>query len=335
MATGLNVLALTLAVAVQPAAFDDAPTRIITESGVEIRLQEEVFHLFAALNAAGYAEESKRRAPPLQAPVFHPIRVEVRDALRELRDAPVTQAVRDLFESNPYPIEDYLAAMVAGEDDRLTGHPAQLAGKLGPLTAFSEEASLQQVFDRLAEDQRKLAIDLAKAIEADLTGAQERIADPDFRAPTELVIIPNPLDSHAAFRTLEVGKRRMVVVGPGLEVGRVQLIETIVTPYLRRAVNGAWGSASKYRTHWDGVKRSKRIARRYKTGKNYLTVALTRSLVHRLQHPGEPEADDQFVDEQAREGMRWARIALRVWDKHPSGAPFATELKQLVVKHGP
>jgi len=315
-------------------AIEDAPTKIYTDSGVEIRLQEEVFQLFAALNAAGYAEESKRRAPPLSAPVYHPLRVEVRDALRELRDKPVTESVRKLFEANPYPIEDYLAAMIAGPEDRISENAQKLRGKLGPIDEFAQEASLRALFDRLATEQRELAKKLSTEIETGLERAAETIADPDFRAPTSLVVVPNPLDSHDAYRTLEIGTDRYVVVGPGLTAGRDRIVYAAVEPYVRSIVDKTWGVAAKWRKHWEGVKLSKRILRRYKTGKNYMTVALTRALVHEIGGE-EEEADDIFIGEQAREGMRWARIAMRVWDKAEPGVPFAQQARGLVIKYGP
>ena len=337
----MSPLVLSLSLALQPSAEDapkpEAPVRLFTDSGVEIRLQEEVFQLFAALNAAGYSEESKRRSPPLSAPVYHPLRVDVRDALRDLRDKPATNAVRKLFEANPYPIEDYLAAMIAGPDDRVSANAAKLKGQLGPLEAFAEEAGLQALFDKLAEAQRDLGKKLSKAIEEDLGAVREKLDDDKFRAPTSLVVVPNPLDSHDAYRTFTVGDQAYAVVGPGLEESRSQIAFAAVEPYVRASVDRAWGSASKYRSHWDGVKLAKRISKRYGNGKNYLTVALTRALVHRLnaERTGDAEADELFIDQQAQEGMRWARIVLRVLDKRSDGVPFGQELPRLLAKHGP
>jgi len=65
-----------------------------------------------------------------------------------------------------------------------------------------------------------------------------------------------------------------------------------------------------------------------------MTVALTRALVHEIGGE-EEEADDIFIGEQAREGMRWARIAMRVWDKAEPGVPFAQQARGLVIKYGP
>jgi len=338
VAVPMAVASILAAPAPGRAATDEAPIKLFTPQGVEIRLDERVFELFAALNAAGYSKESKRRGPPLNAPVYHPLRVEVRDALRELRDEPIVDELRDLFASNPQPVAVYLAALMAEEGDRISEAAQALKPKLGPIEEFAEDASLQALFDRLATEQRDLAKTLMKAINEDLAAVRDMV-DSDFRAPIDTIIVPNPLDSHAALEVVEVGPKRFVVVGPDFEEARQNLIVELSKPYLRSAVEQAWGAASKYRSHWDQVKISRRISGRYRNGKNYLTVALAQALAHEVDadRKGEAgrEADEEFIDEHAREGLRWARVALRLWEQHEDGKPFEKDLPQLVAKYGP
>lgn len=314
---------------------EDAPMKLYTESGVELRMDERVYTLFAALNAAGFSEESKRRGPPLNAPLYHPVRVELRDALREIRDEPLGAELRTLFRDNPYPIRDYLEAVLAPDGTKLSSNAQKLRGKMEVLDRFAQEVELQKVFDALAEKQREQAKAVKQAVEADLQKAAAEIEDPSFRAPRTLVVVPNPLDSHDAVRTVDIGDTRYVVVGPDVEQSRRQIVEAAIRPYVKSAVDGAWGAASKYRSHWDGVSLSKRIVAEYQNGKNYLVEALTRALTHRAQAGSSTSADEEFVDAQARENMRWARIALRVWDQHPEGTPFKDALPGLVRKFGP
>lgn len=320
------------------AAVDEAPIKLFTPQGVEIRLDERVFHLFAALNAAGYAEETKRRGPPLNAPVYHPVRVKVRDALRDLRDQPIVEELRDLFTQNPQPIAVYLEALLAEEGDRLSAEAKKLQPKLEPITQFAQEASLQALFDRLAMEQRDLAKSLMKAIDEDLSAVKD-LVDSDFRAPITTIVIPNPLDAHAALEVVDVGEKEFIVVGPDFDEARQNLVTELSKPYLRSAVDQAWGAASKYRAHWDQVKVAKRISDRYGDAKNYLTVALAHALAHHIdtnrRGTAGSEADEQFIDEHAREGMRWARVALRIWEQHEDGTPFEKDLPRLVTKYGP
>src|SRR5687768_3036022 len=76
----LSAFALTFPTA---SGISDAPDKLITAHGVEIRNDERVFVLFAALNGLGFSEETQRKGPPLRAPVFHPLRAQIRDALRK------------------------------------------------------------------------------------------------------------------------------------------------------------------------------------------------------------------------------------------------------------
>ncbi len=330
------VLALTLMTAAP--AIADAPVKLYTPQGVEIRLDERVFRLFAALNAAGYAEEAKRRGPPLNAPVYHELRIKVRDELRKLRDADTTVAVREAFESNPQPVEAYLEAALAEKGTKLS-KAGQSAARADPkLTAFYEAASVQTLFDTLAAQQRELAKELMVELSGDMETLWNRVGE-EFTVDRSLVVVPNPLDSHNALYAVNVGNTRYLIVGPGFSSTRQNLVSELVTPYLRSSVNKAWGSASKYKKHWDQVKVSKRISKRYRDGKNYLTVALSRTLAYLVdaqrRNALTRESNEEFIDVQARESMRWARISLRVWEQHDPAVPFSEELPKLVAKYGP
>ena len=320
------------------AASDEAPIELYTPQGVNIRLEERVFHLFAALNAAGYSAEEKRRGPPLNAPVYHPVRVQVRDALRDLRDQPIVNQLRELFEANPQPIAVYLEALLADEGDAISTAAKKLRPKLDLIDSFASEASLRALFDRLAVEQRDLAKNLMQAIDTDL-GAAKAIIDSELRAPVNTVVVPNPLDSHTALETVDVGPTRYIVVGPDFDEARQNLVTELSKPYLRSAVDQAWGAAGKYRAHWDQVKVSKRISGRYGDAKNYLVTALAHALAHKVDSDRRgaagAEADEAFIDEHAREGLRWARVALRIWEQHEAGKPFDQDLARLVTKYGP
>lgn len=332
---------LTALASLAPAAPADAPDRLITQQGVELRADEDVFVLFAALNAAGYSEETKRKGPPLQAPVFHEIRSDVREQLREVRGKPSLDAVRKLFEANPGEIEDYLSAVLSSDGKGLSKTAAALRGKLEPaLKAFREEGNLTTVFDKVAEDQRTHAKALKALLEKDFVQARKILGDETLRAPTSLVVVPNPLDGHAVVRELEIGDTTYLVVGPGHDTARAAVLEAALMPSMATFVKGAWPWAKGFKRSWDGLKTSRRIANRYGSGENYLTIALTKALAHRVNlavagKAGDKDADEDFIDEQAREGMRWARASLRVLEKIEEGAPLSEQLSKIVSKVNP
>ena len=64
--------------------------------------------------------------------------------------------------------------------------------------------------------------------------------------------------------------------------------------------------------------------------------AVARALAHREATGAKKsrDADEDFIDEQARDGMRWARGALRLIDEHKGGAS-ADNLPKLATRKGP
>lgn len=328
-------LTLTAIASLAPAAPADAPDRLITAHGVELRADEDVFLLFAALNAAGYSEETKRKGPPLRAPVFHEIRSDVREQLREVRSKPSMAAVRKLFEANPQEIDAYLTAIL---DDPAS---AALAKTVDPVLAgFREEGNLQTVFDKVAEDQRDHAKTLKTLLERDFLQARSIVGDNTLRAPTKLVVVPNPLDGHGMVRLLKIGETDFLVVGPGNDTARAAVLERALRPAVATLVKAAYPRAKGFRRSWDGLKTSRRIAKRYGDGANYLTEALTYALAHRVALAASKvkdtrEADEDFIDLQARQGMRWARAALKLLDRSDPKVPLAQDLPTLVGKVSP
>lgn len=322
------------------AAPGDAPMRLVTSHGVELSADEQVFLLFAALNAAGYAEEPKRKGPPLNAPVFHPIREEIRDALREARERPAMKATRDVFESSPQPIPVYLEAVLSmAPDAPKPSAPADaLAKKLGPLADFRGDANLDVVIDKVATKQRAHMKALKAALEQDFAAARKVLGDERFRAPISLVVVPNPLDGHGLVRELTLGGTTYLVVGPGLETARLAILEAALEPSIRAMVENAYPRAKNLARSWATLKTSSRIQRQWPTGEAYLTDALRTAVAHRAivraSGSAHRDADEELIDAQAKDGMRWARAALRIIDAHGSG-PLAEALPDLLAKASP
>lgn len=332
MSTTIALALLTLL----PQATQDAPTKLITEHGVELRADEDVFVLFAALNAAGYGEETERKGPPLRAPVFHPIRVEVRDALRKVRDKPSMDAVRDLFENNPGEIEDYLAAALSDGKDKVSPAATKIRPKLDKVfEKLKEEAALRALFDKLAEQQRDHAKELKKRIEADFTSASKILGKDKLRGPESLVVVPNPLDGHGMVRVVEIGAVRYLVVGPGFATAERAVLEAALRSALAEPVKSSFGSARGFARSWDGLKTSRRIRSEYEDGPNYLTEGLTAAVAHSVLAKRSRDADDDFIDEQAKNGMRWARASLKILDSAEKGTPLDEQLPKLVGKVSP
>lgn len=333
----LSTLALTAITLASPGAVRDAPMKLITQHGVELRADEDVFVLFAALNAAGYSEETERKGPPLRAPVFHGIRVDVRDALRSVRKKGSMDKVRNLFEKNPGEIEDYLSATLAlSSKAKLSGTPAKLKGNLPPVfDALRDEGKLVKLFDDLAIKQRNHAKELKGMLEKDFAAASS-ILGGTLRAPGSLVVVPNPLDGHGIVRVVDHGDTRYVVVGPGHDTARVAILRAALRSALTAPSKASFGSARGFARSWDGLKTSRRIRTEFKDGPTYLAESLTRAITHRvLSKKKSRDADEDFIDEQAKDGIRWARASLKLVDGLEKGKPIAEQLPKVVGKVTP
>lgn len=333
MISALTLTAFTAAT-VLPAA-TDAPVRLITKHGVELRADEDVFVLFAALNALGYAEETRRKGPPLRAPVFHDIRIEVRDALRAVHKKGGTAGIRKMFEKNPAEIEVYLQAILAEGRAKLPKRARKLKSALGALQEFRNKAELASLFDKIAEEQRKHSVKLKGLVEQDFVEAKKLLGASSLRAPLSLVVVPNPLDGHDVVRRLRVGDTRYLIVGPGFGTARRSILEAGLRPVIGEYVKAAWKGARRYRKHWDSLKTSRRITRRFPNGQAYLTEALTAATAYRVRVKRRTrDTDEDFIDEQAKDGIRWARAALKILDDAGRG-PLKDQLPRLLAKSSP
>lgn len=299
---------------------DHAPDRLLTRHGVDIVLDEDVFVLFAALNAAGYSRETERKGPPLVAPIFHPIRADAREALRAARNTNALKEARKVFEAHPVAIEVYLEAILAGQS--ASAGTAKLRDALIPvLTRFRKEAALEALFDRLAERQRTLALTLREDLDKDLGRATKLLGLKALTAPLDLVVVPNFLDGHAEARRVRSKAGRFVVVGPGFSSARAAIVTEVVAATLAASARQAVQGAAAFQQNWESLKASRRIRGRYGHAANYLAQALARAVTHRVRHPKpHRETDEDFIDDQAKQGIRWARAGLKIVDMPDRGS---------------
>jgi hypothetical protein len=311
-------------------AATDAPDRLITKHGVELRADENVFVLFAALNTLEYNEETRRKGPPLKAPVFHPLRGKIRDALRQADK----KGLHKLFDDNPAEIETYLEAILATDKDKPSGDAAKLKSKLSPIDAFRSQAELAGLFDQIAEEQRALGATLKKNLELDFDAAEKVVGAQSLRAPANLVVVVNPLDGHDIVRRVSAGDTTYLVVGPGLEAAQASILAASLRPTVAKYVKDQWANGKKFKAHWDTIK-SGRLSRIYRDDEAYFTAALSNALVYQVRQgkARTKDKDEDFIDEQGNEGIRWARAALKILDE--SKGQFGAELGKAIGRASP
>jgi hypothetical protein len=281
-----------------------------------------------------YNEETRRKGPPLKAPVFHQIREKVRNALRQGDRRSATAGIKKLFDENPAEVEVYLEAILATDKDKPSADAAKLKGKISAIEKFRNDAELIALFDTIAEEQRSLGAVLKKNLEADFEGAEKTIGG-GLRAPTSLIVVVNPLDGHDMVRRVSVGETTYLVVGPGLEAAQSAVLSSSLRLALPKYVKDSWAKATKFKAHWEGLKTSTRLGRIYRDDEAYFTATLSNAVVYHVRAGSKrsKDKDEDFIEEQSNDGMRWARATLKILDE--SKGQMSIELPKALARASP
>ncbi len=195
-------LAATVAVglaAPAPARADSADllASLYTDTGYELRRDDQLFALFCAFNAAGFDGGQQTRALPFPGRAYPPLRDTVRQALASL--APAARAPIDRFlDQHPASLSDYeRAALLLGAPPDFAegaGFPAALHG-LGPLLAqFAKDAHLDDLARSTATAYRKLYKSLRGETDGPFAKLRAAYRLDENTAPL-LVLVPEPLDA--------------------------------------------------------------------------------------------------------------------------------------------
>jgi len=310
--TSLTLIAVTLA-----GQIGEAPDRLITPQGVELANDGRIFVLFAALNGLGFSEETQRKGPPLAAPVFHPVRTQVREAMRKLDEAGKLTDLRKFFDANPASVESYAAALLSQDLtlEKSSGEPSAEAKKLGGVISvvqkLGNDPDLTKVFEDVLVLQRKHSKELYDRLDKTFVAGKKHLAVAELRPSLSLIVIPNPLDAHGAVRSVYVGDKLYLLVGPGLDTANTAILEAALRSTVFPSIKAAYANSPKLKKAWGDLKPFKSISNRYSDGDAYAaeTVAQILSFQIRGGAAGSP-AEDDFVDQATKEGLRWTRPLL-------------------------
>jgi hypothetical protein len=318
----------------------DAPDRLITPQGVELVNDPRVFVLFAALNGLGFSDESERKGPPLRAPVYHGIRESAREAMRK-EEAKLAE-LRKFIDQHPGAMEAYLGAVLShdlGSDKPLDDAPSSAKGLkevLPLLRKLGTDPAFTKLFDDLALEQRKHSVELMARLDKAFTVASKQLGT-SVRAPQRLVVVPNPLDSHGAVRTVDLPKTTFLVVGPGLESTTHAVLQASLRPIVKASVSKAWANAAKFKKAWDGVKGSKSVSQRWPDGESYAAETLARLFAFRAVSEAEGKKastqDDDFLEAETEHGYRWARPMAQA--QEGGNEPLDSAVAKILAKANP
>ena len=316
----------------------ETPDRLVSGHGIEFVNDGRVFLLFAGLNGLGYSKETLRQGPPLEAPIFHPLRKFTRNAIRPLATKGELKGLKGLFDQQGRSIDNYLELVLAydrtlNEAQATNDELKAISSTAKELQKLGENKALTKLFDDLAAKQRLHAKELMKQLEADFVAMKKYLGSEELRAPLSLTVIPNPLDAHNMVRNIQVGERQFVVVGPGKDAARVEILRQSVRPVVAEMVEKDWAKARRLAKSWRGLKVSKRITERFADGQAYLVDTLTRTLVYKAgirSSKSKTEDDEDFIDNESNEGFRWTRACLKALANRKPSTDLASEFPRLI-----
>jgi len=222
----LTSFAAVLALSLVPlaASAQDWATSIYSAGGVEIRADERIFTLFAALNELGHDEAPITRQFPVPKREFYPIRQQVRDAVG------ISPALRAKFEvffdEHPLPMQSYVAYTLALGDAptfKLEGAaPAgteSLKGLETLLGEFYTAARIKEIFARVTNAQREALKDFSPVVDKPINETRSVLKLEETEDSPLVVIIVNLLDGRGSAYGVTLGDETYLVVGPGSATG--------------------------------------------------------------------------------------------------------------------
>lgn len=221
----------------------DWASSLYTEGGVELRVDERVFTLFAALNALGFDDAPVSRKDPIAKREFDPIRQAVRDVIK--LDAGLRKEFEAFFDKHPKPIRSYTAfALAVGDAPTFTVDPARLPADARDLVGFEAllakfygKYKVQTIFSRLVEKQRETLKAWLPVVDKPLEKARQILKEKITDESPRVVLVVNLLDGRGSGHGIGLKDETYLVVGPS-EAGNPDVVAA-VKGYARVAVQGA------------------------------------------------------------------------------------------------
>ncbi len=337
-----SLLVATLGLGAGVAQLQDAPGRLITPQGVEIQADGRLFVLFAGLNGLGYSEETERKGPPLSAPVYHPLRAQVREAMRKLDEEGKLADLRKFLDQNPASVEQYAEVVLsrdfaAQKHGELSPGAKKLEGVIAILEHLGADPALQKIYDETLSLERKQALELFAKLDKTFEAGKKHLGVAELRPPKELTVLTNALDAQGSVRLVKVGALQYLVVGPGLDSATEAVLVATLRGTYGKEVSKAYAKSDKLKKAWADLKGYKSITAAYADGDLYATDTLAEVLSFQILNltAGAPLAakEEDFIDASTKGGLRWTRATLRALDGRAE--PIDAALPKVIAKVSP
>jgi len=215
----LAAVGLCLSLAASARAEDGWATSIYSAGGAELRVDERVFTLFAALNELGYDVAPVTRQHPIPKREFDPVRQAVRDAVS--LDPALRAKFESFFDKNPLPVRAYLTYTLAVGDAPGFKAPENpppgtesLVGFEALLREFHAQAKIGAMFAKAVEVHRNAMRAWAQVVDAPLAQVREALGVKETEDSPLTVVVVNLLDGRNQSQGIVVGDELHIVVGP-------------------------------------------------------------------------------------------------------------------------
>lgn len=201
------------------ASAEDWANSLYTEGGIELRADERVFTLYAALNEMGLDDAPVTRTDPVPKREYDPVRQQVRDAVG--LDPALRGKFEEFFDKHPQPLRTYTAfALAIGQAPAFTvpaDLPKDLQGLKGfeaLLAEFHAKAGIGGLFDKMQTAHREALKAYAPAIDKPIAQAREILKAPETDDSPRVVLVVNLLDGRGSSSGIAAGDEVFLVVGP-------------------------------------------------------------------------------------------------------------------------
>ncbi|WP_373049102.1 hypothetical protein [Vulgatibacter sp.] len=244
LCAALAALAIAFPVA---ARAEDWANSLYTEGGIELRADERVFTLFAALNEMGLDDAPISRKDPIPKREYDPVRQQVRDAVT--LDPALRGKFEAFFDKNPAPLRTYTAYALAvgpaptfAAPEKLPKELAALKGFEALLAEFYGKASIQKIFDAVQPAHREALKRYTAVVDKPIASARDILKAPETDDSPRVVLVLNLLDGRGSSYGVGTADETWLVVGPA---GSTPDAQAIVKAFARVEIQGAAEAGDK------------------------------------------------------------------------------------------
>lgn len=201
------------------ASAQDWASSVYSEGGVELRIDERIFTLYAALNELGLDDAPVSRRDPLPKREFDPVRRQVRDAIVMTPD--LRAKFETFFDQHPLPLRSYVAYTLSLGDApafKLEGKaPAgaeSLKGFEALLAEFYGAGRIKEILAKLTDGQREVLKRFRTGVDAPISEIRQALKSKAGDDAPQVVVVVNLLDGRGAAHGVAMGDEIVLVVGP-------------------------------------------------------------------------------------------------------------------------